>query len=500
MTVDDPLVEQHPRSLLKNAVSQVLGRLLLSLGRLLVAMLIVRYLGTERFGEYALVLSFLVIFEWLTDFGQTDIAVRNICQRPEREGAILRALASLKVLQGPLLFVLLPYVLYIADYPSAIVRAAAIGGFGLLFYAGIQVFRTVFKVGMTMERDVLSELGGLAVMLPLTWYACRQQAGVEALIACYMFSRAVFFLLTFLFGRAAFSLSGARVPTADALELLHQALPLGIAGILVAVYDGLAPMMLSKMTDMSAVAQYAAAARYVFPVIIVVQALNSALFPPLAALWRTAPVRFAKLQQTALESSILVGGGLFCAIHAGADFLMRLIGPPLAEAAGLLRLMAWVVLARAVTTAMAPLIIIAGHQGSALWLAVASVLVQIAVLIVLVPSYGVTGAAIGYLGIELVLGVIPVSTIGQYAAGMRVRWSGPVKLVGSAVLAVGICTLLPFSGTLWGGLFGLVFYLALCIISGAISPRQLQAVLDQIIEGRQLAPEPRLVELEKTES
>lgn len=494
------LPRNSPRSLLKNAVSQVVGRLLLSLGRLVAAVLIVRYSGIERFGEYALVLSFLVIFEWLADFGQTDIAVRNICQQPQREGAILRALAALKVLQGLLFFVALPCVLYAMNYPATIVRAAAIGGFGLLFYAGVQVFRTRFKVSMTMERDVLAELGGLAAMLPLTWYACSRQAGVEVLIACYMFSRAVFFLLALLLGRAALPSSGDPVRTADLFELLRQALPLGITGIVVAVYDGLAPVILSKMADMSAVAQYTAAARYAFPVIIVVQALNSALYPPLAGLWRTSPAQFARLQQTALEASIMVGAGLFCAIHAGASFLMHLIGPSLAEAAGLLRLMAWVVLARSVTTAMSPLIIIAGRQGSALWLAVVSVVAQIGLLLALVPRYGATGAAIGYLTIELVLGVVPVSAIGQYVAGVRVRWSAPARLAGSAVIAVSLCTLLPFSGTLWSGLLAVALYIALSVISGAVSPRHLQSVLYQIIDGRRPPLGPRLVGLEKPET
>lgn len=483
------LPDSASRSLFKNASAQIAGRLLLSLGRLGAAMLIVRYAGAERFGEYALVINFIVLFEWLTDFGQTDIAVRKLCQEPEAEaeGPTLRALAALKLAQGLLLGGVLPLLVYLMDYPAEIVGAAAIGGVGLVFYAVTLVYRTVFRVRMTMERDVASELGGLAVMLPLTWYACTTQAGVGVLVACYVASRVVFFMLTALLGGAPSRAFRLPVHRADLLELLRHGLPLGVAGLLVSVYDSLATIMLSKLADMHAVAQYAAATRYVFPVIIVVQAMNTAFYPPLSALWKTSPPQFARLQQTGLEVSLLVGAGLFCGVYSGADFLMRLIGVSGGDAALILQLMSWVVLARAVTTAMSPLIVIAGRQAKALWLSVTAVLLQVAALAVLVPHYGGVGAVLSYLAIELLVGVLPVSLIGQRATGFRAQLSVPARLLGSAVLAVAICSVLPFAGSMWAGMLGFVLYLAFVVLSGAVSPRKLQALAVDILDTRRRA-------------
>jgi O-antigen/teichoic acid export membrane protein len=468
------------RSLLKNAVAQIVGRVLLSLGRLLAALLIVRHAGTGRFGEYALVVYFLVLFEWLVDFGQTDIAVRDICQQPERRGLILQALAGLKAAQGLLLFLCLPCLLYVLDYPAPIVRAALVGGIGLPFYAAVQVFRTQLKVDMRMERDVLAELGGLAVMLPLTWYASVSGAGLETLVGCYAVSRIVFLLLVIPLGRVSFP-GGLALRSAGARMLLRQAIPLGIAGMLVSVYDGLALMMLSKMVDMPAVAQYAAATRYVFPVVIVVQSLNSAFYAPLSASWKASPPQFASLQQVALEVSILVGGAMFCAVRSSADFLMHLIGPSIGAASGVLRLLSWVVLARTVTIAMSPLIIIAGWQGKLLWIAVGGILLQTLALIELVPRYGIIGAAIGYLTIEILLGVAPASLIGQYVTGIRIRWSAPARLLASAVAAIGICSLLPFAGTLGSGLLSATLYLVFAGLTGAVSPQKLRGVIREIL-------------------
>ena len=477
-------IDGSSRSLAKNAISQIGGRLFLSLGRLVAALMIVHVAGPDRFGEYALVLQFIVLFEWLADFGQTDIGVRDICQRPADEPVLLGALATLKLVQGGILALLLPLLLLAMQYPASIVRAGAVGGVSVVCYALVQVFRAVFRVRMCTERDIAAELGGLAIMLPLTWFACRSGAGIETLVACYSVARLVFLALVIVFSRD----EGQRAPRVigrrAAMGLLLQALPLGIAGLLVSMYDSLATIMLSKLTELQSVAQYAAATRFVFPVIIVVQALGSAFYPPLSAAWRKSPGEFRRLQQSALDLSMLVGAGLFSGVFAGAGFLMGLMGPSIATATPILRVMSVVVLARAVTTVMSPLIVVAGRQGKALWLTALSILLQAAMLLLLVPRYGILGAAIGYLLIELVVGVVPVSVIGQIVTGVRLRWAVSARLAACAMVAAGLCALLPLEGTIWSGIMGGLLYVGLALATGTVSIRQMRSVLTEVMTAR----------------
>jgi O-antigen/teichoic acid export membrane protein len=478
-------------SLLRNALSQIGGRLFLSIGRLGVALLIVRSTGAERYGEYALVINFVVLFEWLTDFGQTDIGVRDICQEPERRTRVLRELLSLKLMMGAALTLLLPVTLMVLRYPADIVAAGAVGAAGLLCYGTVQVYRTIFRAGMTMDRDVLAESGGLVVMVPLTWAACRADAGLAVLVGCYTLSRVVFLILAVWFGRhdlPAGTLALARTSGRDLIALARRAAPLGVAGLLVAVYDSLAVVVLSKFADLQAVAQYSAATRYVYPVIIIVASLNSAFYPPLAAAWRPEPDRFAELQQSALTLSMLVGGGAFVAIHAGAPFLMGLMGPEIGAAADILRLMTWVVLARSVTTAMSPLIIIAGHQAKALWITAAALVLQLAALFVVVPRFGLFGAVGAYLAIELALGVVPISLIGQRVTGVRLRVGPPLKLVGCAVVAVWTVAALPVAGSLAAAILAGLFYTALALVSGAVLISDIRGVLDTVLRRRRELP------------
>ncbi len=478
-------------SLFKNAASQAAGRLCLSLGRLGAALLIVHLLGTDRFGAYALVLNFIALFEWLVDFGQNDIAVRDICQSPAREGRILAALSWLKAIQGGVLCLALPGLLALMRYPPDIVRAGLAGGISVLCYAGVMVFRTRFKLRMCMELDVLAELGGLAVMLPLTYLACRQGASAPVLVGCYSLARLVFLLLLMLFARRIAAPVRCRARLDDLRDLAWQSAPLGFTGLMVSIYDTLATVVLSKLTDIHAVAQYAAATRFVFPVIILVQGLASAFYPPLAASWRAAPARFADLLQNALQIALLVAGGLACGVFGGAGFLMGLMGPAIAQATPVLQLMTVVVLARAVTTVMSPVLIVAGWQRMAVWQTLALVLLQTVAQLLLVPRYGIIGAVGGFLAVELLLGAVPVSLFAQAVGGFRLAWGVPLLLVGCAGGAAWLASLLPTRGGFWGGIIAGTLYLGIAIATGSFSPRALKTLLGELRSARRAAPGQR---------
>lgn len=480
-----------PRSLLRNVVSQICGRLFLSVGRLGLALLIVHFGGAERYGEYALVISFITLFEWLVDFGQTDISVRDICQEPDREAAALRDLLAVKLAMGFSLAIVFPLLLAMLNYSREILLAGAVGACGLIFYSVLQVYRTLFRVHMMMERDVLAESLSLVVMLPLTWLACSMQAGLVPLVGAYALSRAVFLLLAIWLGRRelpADAIALRRASPPEMIALVRRAAPLGAAGLLVAVYDSLAIVALSKLADLSAVAQYAAATRFVYPVIVIVQSLNSAFYPPLAASWRAAPTRFALLQQSALTASVLVGGAMFAVIDAGAPFLMSLMGPQIGLAANVLRLMSWVVLARAVTTAMSPLIVIAGGQGKVLWITACAVVLQIVALIFLVPKYGLIGAVVALLAIEIALGVIPVCFIGQRVSGARPSYVPPGKLAACAIVAALAAGALPFAGELAAAIVAGLLYVGLALATKAILVGDVRDLIDGVVSGRPELP------------
>jgi O-antigen/teichoic acid export membrane protein len=436
------------------------GRIILSGARMLAALIVARVSGAENFGAYALLLSLIGLAEWLADFGQTDIVVRDMARRPRRRAALLAALRRTKRVQGAVVAIALPLGLWGAGQDGAMIAAGCAGMLSVAAVAWMQPARALLRADMRMDREVGAELAGVAVMLPLLLLACLLHGPLWSLLASAAAGRVVQALLTRHWAGPLGVRHHAR-PGAAALAV--QAAPLGVSGLMVLLYDALAPLLLAALADLHAVAIYAAAARFVFPGLIAVQAIGTAHFPLLARAWPHDRAALGRTQQQALLLAVAVSTPVFAGLHGGATFLMRLLGPDFAEGAGLLRLMAWLLLARAVTTAMSPLILVARRQGQGMVLTALSLGAQVIALLLLVPRFGVLGAGMGYLAVELLFGTLLVSRMAQRAAGMALDWRPAATLIGAAAAAALLVDRTPLAGQWTGGA------LAMLLTAGAIA-------------------------------
>ncbi|WP_311268070.1 oligosaccharide flippase family protein [Sphingobium sp. WCS2017Hpa-17] len=447
--------------LLKNSATLVVGRIALSAMRMIAALIVARLAGAEDFGAYVLLISLIALAEWLVDFGQTDMAVRDAARRAGRQVAVLAALARAKRVQGPAVALLLPLGLWLAGQDRAILLAGCAGSVAVLATAAMQPARAALRLALRMDRDIGAELAGVALMLPLLAIACLYRAPLSLLIGSFALARLAQALLVTHWAGPLKQAQG-RFPIT---RLVHRALPLGCAGLLVLLYDALAPLLLAHLLDMRAVALYAAAARFIMPVLVAVQAVASAAFPLIARDWRRDPAAFARTQQGTLLLSVALAALMFAGIHGGAGFLMGLMGPDFVAGAPLLQLMAWTLLARAITTAMSPLIVVAGRQGRAMLLTMLSLAGQCAALFLLVPVMGVIGAAWACLLVELLLGTIAVSWIAQHVTGLTIDWRSVAALIGSAVVAALLVGASPLAGSLMGGAAAAAIVLAFMALS-----------------------------------
>ena len=475
------------RSLLLGSTSQVAGRLLLSLIRLGAAMLILRLLGAEQFGAYVLLLTVLTLPEWLVDFGQTDIAIREISRHPRSSEQVLAALLRLRLIQSLILAPLLPAGLVIAGYPLDVVIAGALGSASLPALALALVARTRLRAGMHMSRDMLAELASGAVLLPATAIACFAEAGIIGLMAAYLASRLAWLAAAAVLARGTRAAprddaagAGAPAPVDSPLGLLRGSLPLGAIGLLVGVYDGVAPMVLGAIGDLNQVAVYWVATRCAFPALLVVHAMGIAFFPLLARAWSANRKLLATLQHMAFDAALFLAIGFVCGLVGAAEFIMAAFDPGggeagLIEQATVLRVMALVVVARTVSTAMAPLIVVAGWQSRAAWLTVVSLTAQLLGLFATVPVYGALGATLTCLLVELLTSVLGIGWLARRATGVALAWNVPLRLLASGAIACAAVLMSPLFGSLAGGLVAGTAFVILAVASRAIAPHRLRS-------------------------
>ncbi|HET6265719.1 MAG TPA: oligosaccharide flippase family protein [Usitatibacter sp.] len=476
----------HPTPLLsiaKNAFSLTGGRMLLALLRFVVALVIVQRAGIDRFGEFALILGFVFVAEWLSDFGLTDIAVRQVSADPSRRTATLTAFALSKALQSLIAAATMGCAIALLGYPQHMVRAGLIAAAAVIFYGGVQVYRVEFRLRMTMERDVAAELFCAVVLLASVWFVTRGPVSVEMLALCYAISRAVNLLAAGLLAGGWPHFKLGHNHSGELRLLAAAALPLGMTGLLVSVYDAMDAIALSQWSTNAEVGIFSVATRTVALAVVAEQALATAVFPVLAAQWVQDRGAFARTMQAILDWGTVFGAGLFCALHAGAHGLGALVKHDSGAIAEVLQLLSIALLAKVIVTLVSPMVVIAGRLFFTVWISVLVVAAKLVGLMVLAPL-GAMGAAAAYLIAEVGVGLIPTVILCQRAAGMQLRWSVPLRALAAACAIAAACRWLGLEGTLVHGALAFAAFMALATALGAVRLQPLRQLFTAIAQRR----------------
>ena len=443
---------------LKNSVTQTASRLLVAVSRLGAAAMIVRTFGRGTFGEYSLLFGILTIAEWMLDFGTTDAFVRDICAQPGQRLHLLRTLTALRVVQIPAAFGLLLGIVAVMGHSARLVEAGAVLGIGLVFFAGVLVYRVLFWASLTIERDATGELLSTLVMLPLIALTAYLGGGIVALAACHVFSRAVYLGVGAVLGNSSYRLSVGGVTRGDVNWGLRSSSAIGLAGFVVVLYETIDILLLSRVGGVSQLAFYSGAQKFVWPLFMAQQAMAATLYPIAASYWPNLRSAFDRACQRGLETGAIVAGLAVCSPLAAAEFYMRLLGRDLSPGAPALRVLSLLCLVKCVSFTLGPMLYVVHKQKQMLKVVSVAVVAKTVAIAALTPAFGYMGVAWAVLGVEICFGAVPAVWLVQNATGYRVEWGGPIKIVGvTFAAAAGARLLAPFSMVLAAGAAPVLF-------------------------------------------
>ncbi|HXF78945.1 MAG TPA: oligosaccharide flippase family protein [Usitatibacter sp.] len=466
----------------RNTLSLAIGRNAIALLRLAVLAIIARGLGTETFGQYALLVALMQAFEGLLDFGSNEIFVREVSSQPARRTPLLRILAAGRLLQAPLAWALLVATTLALGYERPIVEAAAIGGAGLFFFAGVLVYRVIFRTELTMEREIGSELVSVVAFIGAVFWVADYGGGIVEVMACHAGSRAVYFAMAWFLGRREFAFSIAGVTRADLAWSWRLGAAVGVLGLIGMAYDPIDILLLSKLRGFADTAHFSAAQRLAWPLLMTLAAVGGTLYSVASAAWPHDRARLERVCQRGLDVVILVGLAAVAAGMVGADFLMGLIGPEMVAGAPAFRILVVLCVVKSISMTLGPVLLVVRAQRAALAIVATALAVKVAVCLAIVPRFGFMGLAWTALAVETACVAIPAVIVVSNRAGIRLRLGIPIR-------AALICAIAVLGTQAWLGNRGILpllvapaIYLALALGTSTLKLSELRA-----LKGRETA-------------
>lgn len=455
-----------------NTFVQAVGRALgMALGVVSVG-LTTRYLGREAYGDLTTILVYLSFFGILTDLGFSTIAVREMAATPEDVEAIVGDTLGLRMLLSFAALAWAVVLISFLPYSKPIKIGTAIAALSLPLINVWSTLSTVFQVRLKMlyvaMADVLSKAASLILIVLIIWF----QGGF------YLFLWAT--VLSTLLGTWFMVKGSQRYVNVRFLfrfrswsRLWWEALPTGMAALVITLYFKIDTIMLSLMKTSGDVGIYGVAFK-VFEMVLALPGFFAvSFFPVLSRFVAGEREKVQTILQKAFDLLALAALPLTAGVHLLAPQIVALIGgPQFAEAALPLKILILGGAFAFMNTMLGYTLIAMRKQHRLLQLGIGSLIANVLLNLLLIPRFSYIGAAAATSVCELSIFVVALSLVKRssgFAPSLRIASKGAISTSAMALVLLPIISINPFLLALLGG----AVYFGVLYLLGGISWDQL---------------------------
>jgi len=378
-----------------NTIVQFAGKAITTVIGVMTLSLLTRYLSVTGYGEYTIVFAFLGIFAVIADFGLFSITVRDIAQTPDQKEKIFGNVFTLRIVLAIGLLILAPLVAYfIPKYNHDIKAGIGICAFASFFVLLNQTLVAIFQVNLRMEKFVIIDTAGRAMILALVILCIKERLGFLSIIAANSLGNLATLILSLVLARPFIKIR-LRFDREYLRHLIPEVLPLGAVVILGVVYSKIDQIILSLFWGSWEVGIYGAPYKILEILVSLPVMFVGSVLPIISKYLADHDSRFFESLQRAFDFLALMALPTVFGVFAVAPAIIRVFaGRDFAPSAPLLRIL---ILAAGLIffgTLAGSTIIAAGLQKRLVKIYVISTTFNIVLNLILIPIYSFYAAAV----------------------------------------------------------------------------------------------------------
>jgi O-antigen/teichoic acid export membrane protein len=387
-----PLATQ--RRLFGNTALLTGGQVVVQLLNFGIVVGLARVYGRDLLGVYSFSMAVGAVLCTFVSLGTHGLLLQRIAREPEQTASYTGALFGFQ-LSVAVAIVLAAHVAarWLSSSATMIWVLTAIVAFHVLTRVN-----SLFVLGFTARQQA-----GAATIVPiaklgfaLLLAAAAVAAGASAPVALAAMPIAAALVLTVTAACAVrrFGPLRIRFRRAEIITYLREGMPFFYVVALTASYSRLGVILLTTIGGEAATGAYAAAERLVSAVATVYAMLSMALLPVVTQLWKTDRGRFAELTQRATRLTLLITlPATTMLVMFANDIVHVLYGGGIPEAATVLAVIAWILLARGFVQLVVTAATATEHQAILIRGRVFGIAVLTVAGLALIPTYGAVGLA-----------------------------------------------------------------------------------------------------------
>lgn len=398
--------------------------------------LIARYLPKDRFGIYAFILALTAVFRVVTDFGVTQITIREIARNKESAGDYLGGALCAQALLSVLTLALIAGGAVAYGMRGEDLLSIYVCGFAVVFLFIGKLFAGITQAFERMEFDAMMTVIQQVVLLAGTIFAVELDMGLVGIFSAFALSNLAYICA----GVSVVFVKFVRPRFAEALGLakylVREGFPVGIKRVFgrVSLHCDILIMKGLKVVP-EAMGIFRGGYRIVQSLMIFPIQLSAAAFPVFSRLSVKREEALRRAVRSTIKVVLVVGLALSAVLFIYAGEIINLIlGARYGESVIVLKILSWMMIFEFVRVVLGRALIASGHQSCLTVAVMAGLGVNGLLDLILIPTMDepYVGASIATL-----FGEATILTVCAYYLRRRVGVALPFSPALKALVALG---------------------------------------------------------------
>ncbi|MFH1545570.1 MAG: flippase [archaeon] len=466
------------RTIAKNTFFLIFAEIIAIFLNFVLLIYLARFLGLHDFGFFMFALSFATLFVIGTDFGLSELVVREVARNKNLAKRYIDNILVIKTIFSVIIFALIFLMILLLQKSEAVLLLVLMASLYIVFNSFSGFFRGIFQAFEQMEYIAITRLLQSFLLFGITLYVLFSPLYANKLFfvfLAFVFSSLLAFLLTSFLVRKKFAKFHIRIDFSFWRKILHETWPFGLASIFSLIYFYLPTVFLSFIKGDASVGLFSAAFNLIFGLYFIPLMFASAIFPALSNSFKKSKKTLAKIYQKSIMFMYLLS--LPFAVFTfllSEEIIVFLYGQEFFEAKIVLQTLSFVLLLKYTSIIAGTFLSSINEQRKRMTAQGIAAFFCLISSIVLIYFFDFFGAAVSILLTELLLfGLYFWFATRFQKSGLRKKFVKPLIAIGASILFI---LTFRFLNVLILLVISLIIYFVLLLFLNVVSAKDLNLI------------------------
>ncbi len=452
------------RNIVKNSAWLLTATVVMRLLSAFIIVMLARGLGAEGFGQYSFAMAFVAFFAIISNFGFHSLLVRNVAKNKSLTNKYINNIITLKLFFGLAALAAIFIVSLFINKSLPVLIAVYILGIEVVVGGFTDIMRALFRAYENMKFDAIAQIIEKIIWAGLLLLVIYMKLTLLNVALAILFSSALGMAISYIFVSRYITKIKFEIDTVFWKHILIQAWPFALMGLFSLINFKIDQIMISFMKGDLLLGIYSASYKIIDILGVLPSLLLTSLYPVFSRFDAENKPLLKKSFDLALRYVIILSIPVVIGVFLLSNqIIMLLYGAEYFDSISVLKILIFISLISFINTPLYVLLNAIGKQKITLINTAFTAAVNIIMNLILIPTYGINGAAFATIVAEITF--LGLSYYQLKKSGFKLRiFSKAIKpLMAGALMAILILLLIDMNIFIIIPLAAILYFAALLI-------------------------------------